>query len=89
MGLNKEMIGKSGAIISYWKITDWRINQASKTADIMLTPYISNIAREEGYEPLRDEARRIRASDYILTTGEKIRTDYSDFFSPSALEKAA
>jgi hypothetical protein len=32
----------SGIKISYWKITDWRVNQDARAMDIVLTPYISS-----------------------------------------------
>lgn len=90
MGLIKEIEARSGVTISYWKITDWKISQASAAADIILTPYISNEARLEGYEPMRDEVRKVRASDYYGGEGHPHnRTQYTDYFSPSALEKAA
>lgn len=87
MALIKKITTRSGIEVSYWKITDWRINQSAKTVDIILTPYVSNQAREEGYEPLRDELRKIRAADY--NSKLKVVDDYSRWFSPRALEEAA
>jgi len=55
--------------------------------DITLTPYVSNEARREGFEPLRDEVRKIRAVDY--EGKHKAINDYTNWFSPEALEKAA
>lgn len=90
MGLVQQITTKSGFEISYWKITDWKISQAAKAADIILTPYISNKARLEGFEPVRDEVRKIRASDYYMGPQVPVnRTDYTDYFSPEALERAA
>ena len=90
MGLIKFIEGASGITVSYWKITDWKINQAAKAIDIILTPYISDKARQEGYSPVRDEIRKVRASDLYLGPNVPVnRTDYTDYFSPSALEKAA
>lgn len=83
MALIHEIITKSGMTVSYWKITDWKINQNAKSVDITLTPYINTNLREAGYEPVRDEVRKIRATDYLT------RTDYTDYFSPTALEKQA
>ncbi len=83
MALIKEIKTKSGTTVSYWKITDWKINQTAKSMDITLTPYISSSTRSEGYDPVRDEIRKIRATDYIN------RTSYTDYFSPAALESAA
>jgi hypothetical protein len=81
---------KSGITVSYWKITDWKINQSAKSADIILTPYISSQTRMDGYEPIRDEVRKIRATDYFVKEGSSAnRTDYTDYFSPIALEKSA
>lgn len=87
MALIKDIITRSGVVVSYWKISDWRINQSVKSMDITLTPYISNEARKEGYEPLRDEIRKIRAVDF--SSKNFIQNDYSNWFSPEALEKAA
>jgi hypothetical protein len=90
MGLIKKMQSKSGFSVSYWKITDWKINQTAKAIDIILTPYISSEARDEGYEPVRDEIRKIRASDYFVCESHPHnRTEYTDYFSPKALEEAA
>ena len=90
MGLIKEIEGRSGIIISYWKITDWKINQSAKAIDIILTPYISNTMRKEGYDPIRDETRKVRASDYPRREDEsELRSNYTDYFSPEALERAA
>lgn len=90
MGLIKTMFSKSGFEVSYWKITDWKINQTAKAIDIILTPYISNKARIDGYEPVRDEVRKVRASDFFVKEESELnRTNYTDYFSPAALEKAA
>lgn len=90
MGLIRTIQAKSGFEISYWKITDWKISQGAHVADIILTPYISNAARNNGYDPVRDEVRKIRASDYYVgENSNRNRTDYTDYFSPEALEKAA
>lgn len=90
MGLIQEITARAGFIISYWKITDWKINLSAKAIDIILTPYISNQSRKDGYDPVRDEVRKVRASDYYRFDGcPENRTDYTDYFSPSALEKAA
>lgn len=90
MGLIKEMESSSGIIISYWKITDWKINQTAKAIDIILTPYVSNQKRQEGYDPVRDEIRKVRASDYFKVEGYiHNRLDYTNYFSPEALEQAA
>jgi hypothetical protein len=87
MGLYQEITTRSGIVVSYWKITDWKINQNAKVAEIILTPYISKETRSEGYDAVRDEVRKIRASDYFAGEGASInRTDYTDFFSPQALE---
>lgn len=84
MALLKEITTRSGLTVSYWKITDWKINQSAKSMDITLTPYVSSKTRTEGFEPVRDEVRKIRATDY-----SNVRTDYTDNFSPDALDKAA
>ena len=84
MALLNEIKTKSGFTVSYWKITDWKINQTAKSMDITLTPYIDCKCRTEGYEPVRDEVRKIRATDYST-----IRSDYTDYFSPTALDKQA
>ena len=90
MGLIKEIEARAGFVISYWKITDWKINQSAAAIDIILTPYVSNERKQEGYEPVRDEVRKVRASDYNKGDGyPHNRTDYTDYFSPLALEKAA
>lgn len=90
MALYKEIKTKSGVPVSYWKITDWKINQNAKSVDMILTPYLNQNTRENGYEPLRDEVRKIRATDYFISEGNSMnRTDYTDYFSPTALEKAA
>lgn len=90
MAIIKELTTKSGITVSYWKITDWKINQSAKSVDIVLTPYISSQTRNEGYDPVRDEVRKIRATDYFVKDGSSInRSDYTDYFSPSALEKSA
>lgn len=83
MALIHEITTRSGMIVDYWKITDWKINQNAKSADITLTPYVNTDLRDAGYEPVRDEIRKIRATDYLT------RTDYTDYFSPTALEKQA
>ena len=90
MGLIKPMITRSGIEVSYWKISDWKINQSAKAIDIVLTPYVSNKMKRDGYDPVRDEVRKVRASDYFREEGHALnRTDYTDFFSPEALERAA
>lgn len=90
MALIRELTTKSGITVSYWKITDWKINQSAKSVDIILTPYISSQTRIDGYDPVRDEVRKIRATDYFVKEGSSVnRTDYTDYFSPSALEKSA
>lgn len=89
MALIKTIMAHSGIEISYWKITDWRVNQDARAMDIVLTPYISSQSRSDGYEPLRDEVRRIRATDHMDRNGNYIRTDYTDYFSPAALKNAA
>jgi hypothetical protein len=90
VGLIKEIESGSGIIVSYWKITDWKINQTARAIDIILTPYISNEKRKEGYDPVRDEIRKVRASDYFKVEGYSYnRSDYTDYFSPAALERAA
>ena len=90
MGLVKNIETRSGIIVSYWKITDWKINLNGKAIDIILTPYISNEKRLNGYDPVHDEIRKVRATDYYKGEGCPYnRTDYTDYFSPSALEKAA
>lgn len=90
MALIKEIKTRSGIIVAYWKITDWKINQSAKSVDIILTPYISSQTRIDGYDPVRDEVRKIRAVDYFVKEGSPLnRTDYTDYFSPDALEKSA
>ena len=89
MGLIKNITAKSGIVISYWKITDWKINQQAKAIDIVLTPYISNDKKLEGYDPLRDEVRKVRAMDHKNPEGIFNNSDYTDYFSPEALERAA
>lgn len=90
MAIIKSIETSSGISVSYWKITDWKINQYSKVMDITLTPYVSKEVREEGYEPVRDGTRKLRAADYFVAEGSSVnRTDYTDYFSPSALEKSA
>lgn len=90
MGLIKDIESRSGIIISYWKITDWKINLNAKSVDIILTPYISNEKRKEGYDPVRDEIRKVRVSDYYIEKDHtNNRSDYTDYFSPEALERAA
>ena len=77
-------------MVSYWKITDWKINQSAKSVDIILTPYISSQTRTGGYDPVRDEVRKIRATDYFVKDGSPVnRSDYTDYFSPNALENSA
>ena len=83
MALIHEITTRSGMIVNYWKITDWKINQNAKSVDITLTPYVNTDLRNAGYEPVRDEIRKIRATDYLK------RTDYTDYFSPIALDKQA
>ena len=87
MSLIQDIEARSGITISYWKITDWKISQAGKTVDIILTPYVSSETRENGYDPIRDEVRKVRALDY--SHRGIIKTDYTDYFSPKALEQAA
>ena len=90
MALIKEIKTRSGIIVAYWKITDWKINQSAKSMDITLTPYVSSKTRADGYDPVRDEVRKIRATDYITKNDIGMsRTDYTDYFSPEALEKNA
>lgn len=90
MGLIKNIETRSGITVSYWKITDWKINQTIGAVDIVLTPYISNANRQAGYDPIRDEVRRVRASDYYKGENNPCnRTEYTDYFSPEALERAA
>ena len=89
MALIKRMMARSGVEISYWKITDWRTNQDARAMDIVLTPYISSQSRKDGFEPLRDEVRRVRATDWLDKDYNLLRSDYTDYFSPAALEKAA
>lgn len=90
MGLIKEIEARSGITVSYWKITDWKISQSAEAIDIILTPYISNQIRKSGYDPVRDEIRKVRASNYYKGDGSLMnRTDYTDYFSPAALERAA
>lgn len=90
MALKKEIKTRSGFCVSYWKITDWKINQTAKSMDITLTPYISSQTRQEGYDPVRDEVIKVRATDYYVKEGSSSnRTNYTDYFSPTALELAA
>ena len=90
MGLIKEIETRSGIVVSYWKITDWKIHLTAKAIDIILTPYISNQSRKDGYDPVRDEIRKVRASDfYKMDNHPDNRTNYTDYFSPEALEQAA
>ena len=90
MALKKEIKTRSGFSVSYWKITDWKINQTAKSMDITLTPYISNKTRQEGYDPVRDEVIKVRATDYYIKEGSPSnRTNYTEYFSPTALENAA
>ena len=90
MGLIKEQETRAGFTVAYWKITDWKISLAAKSMDITLTPYISNQLRKEGYDAVRDEVRKIRATDYFVEEGHHLnRTNYTDWFSPEALEKFA
>ena len=90
MGLIQNIETRSGIMVSYWKITDWKISEAAHAIDIILTPYISSSARQNGYDPVRDEVRKIRASDYYKGEGAPVnRSDYTDYFSPKALELAA
>ena len=90
MALKKEIKTRSGFSVSYWKITDWKINQTAKSMDITLTPYISSQTRQDGYDPVRDEVLKVRATDYYVKEGSLTnRTNYPDYFSPTALENAA
>lgn len=90
MGLIKEQQTRAGFTVAYWKITDWKINLAAKSIDITLTPYISNELRKEGYDAVRDEVRKIRATDFFVSEGHELnRNLYTNWFSPEALEKAA
>lgn len=89
MALIKEMKTRSGIVVDYWKITDWKINQSSKSVDIILTPYVSSQTRQNGYDPVRDEVRKIRATDYGKEDSSLKRTDYTNYFSPSALDRYA
>ena len=90
MALLKEIETKSGVVVSYWKITDWKINMAAKSVDITLTPYVDTKTRQNGYEPVRDAVQKIRATDYYVKEGSPTnRTDYTDYFSPNALNEMA
>ena len=90
MAIIKELQTMSGIMVSYWKITDWKINQSAKSVDIILTPYVSNQTRIDGYAPVRDEVKKIRATDYFVKEGSPFnRSDYTDYFSPNALENGA
>lgn len=90
MALIKEIKTRSGIIVAYWKITDWKINQLAKSIDITLTPYISSQTRIDGYDPVRDEVRKVRAVDYFVEENSPLnRTDYTDYFSPEALAQSA
>ena len=86
MALIKTIMAHSGIEISYWKITDWRVNQDARAMDIVLTPYISSQSRSDGYEPLRDEGAIITFAtnlteplNLILTNNETQEIIFGSF----------
>lgn len=90
MALIQRIETRSGIEVSYWKITDWKISQSAKAIDIILTPYISSETKKNGYDPVRDEVRKVRAADFYVGENAPVnKTYYTDYFSPIALEQAA
>lgn len=89
MALKKTITSRSGFELSYWKIVSWRIDLPRKMVDITLIPFVSSETREEGLEPVNEERRQIKVYDRINNTHpEKSTYNYSENFSPEALEKA-
>lgn len=85
MALQKTIMSRAGFEMSYWKITNWRPKIGQKAFDITLTPYISNQTRQDGLEAITTEQEIIKISD-APNLGI---TNYTDYFSPEALERSA
>lgn len=79
---------KEGVPVNYWVIDDVKIDRVNKRVDATVNPYFSQEARLAGANPITFAAVKIRVEDIVYPSekyGEN-STDYTDYFSPSALE---
>ena len=89
MALKKKIKARAGFEMEYWKISDWHIKMAYRVMDITLTPYISSVTRESGMDPVNEEVRKIRVYDDVdKVNPEKSVLNYTNYFSPEALERS-
>lgn len=83
MALRKKMMTKLGVTANYWTISTIRIDKDAKTAEITLVPHLSDTA--PGVE-FAKRSYRVKDIVYQEPYEEKTSTDYTDFFSPRALD---
>ena len=89
MALKKQILARAGFMLEYWRIGDWRITMQHRIMDISLVPYLSSKTRTDGLEPVNEEIRKIRVFDAVNKINPlKSTLNYSNHFSPTALESA-
>ena len=89
MALKKQILARAGFLLEYWRIGDWRISMQHKIMDICLIPYLTTKTRSDGLDPVNEEVRKIRVFDAVnKVVPEKSVCDFSEHFSPTALEMA-
>jgi hypothetical protein len=89
MALYKDIQTKSGFVLSYWRLTGIELNNEQKYARLIVTPYVSSDARQNGLLPVLGEIRRytVEDIDYANTKyASRTLLDYSDHFTPEKLE---
>lgn len=86
MALHKQVMLKSGIMISHWVIKELSIDRNEKRALIAIYPYISKEVMENGAVPIESERIVVRVEDleYPAGIGWQNITHYTKYFSPEA-----
>lgn len=87
MALNKKIKTASGVTPRYWRITHVEVDSPAGTASIILSPYLTEQARQDGFGEIRSERRRITVRDFDYSGTEyadRSSLDYTNYFSPAA-----
>lgn len=88
MALLKTVTTDAGFKVKFWKVEELRIDRSNARVNIMVAPWVSKAAYQNGKPFVKTAAKTIRVVDleYPEGSGFESKLDYTEWFSPEALE---